>query len=60
MIVLNTGEAADELLTKRSKNYASREPPYVAHEILSDSQRILLMPYSKEFKVSNLSHQTRM
>ena len=51
VIVLNTAEAADEVLTNRSKIYSSRPAPFVVHEIISDSQRMLLMPYSKEYKV---------
>ena len=57
MIVLNTAGAADEILTRRSKKYSSRASPYVAHEIVSDGQRVVLMPYSKEFKVRVLYHQ---
>ena len=51
MIVLNTAEAADELLVKRGRNYSSRASPYVAHAILGDGQRVVLMPYNKEAKV---------
>ena len=59
MVVLNTAKAADELFVNRSRKYSSRASPYVAHELLSDGQRVVLMPYSKEFKVRvGLHHST--
>ncbi len=51
MIVLNTAEAADELFMNRSKNYSGRSAPHVGHDILSDGQRIVFLPYGKEWKV---------
>ncbi|KAJ3557356.1 hypothetical protein NM688_g1517 [Phlebia brevispora] len=57
MVVLNTAAAADELLVHRSRHYSSRVPPYVAHEILSDSQRLVLMPYTREAKISRRTIQ---
>ncbi|KAF7791365.1 hypothetical protein EIP86_002379 [Pleurotus ostreatoroseus] len=57
MIVLNTVEAADELLVKRSRNYSDRTSPYVAHEILGDGQRVVLMPYNKEAKICRKTMQ---
>ncbi|CCM07188.1 uncharacterized protein FIBRA_09529 [Fibroporia radiculosa] len=51
MIVLNTAEAADELLVNRSKVYSSRSPPHVAQDIVSDGQRMVLLPYDREWKI---------
>ncbi|KZT09665.1 cytochrome P450 [Laetiporus sulphureus 93-53] len=51
MIVLNTAEAADELLANRSKIYSSRATPHVAQDIVSDGQRMVFMSYTREWKV---------
>ena len=51
LIVLNSPEAVNELLTKRAVRYSSRPYLYVAHEIVSEKQRILLLPYEDEYKV---------
>lgn len=60
VIVLNTAEAADELFVNRSKNFSSRSPPHVAHDIMSAGQRQVFLPYEKEWKVKKrltfLSH----
>ncbi|TFK36297.1 cytochrome P450 [Crucibulum laeve] len=57
VIVLNSAEAADELLTNRSKNYSSRAPPHVAHDIMSAGQRLVFLPYDKEWKVARKTLQ---
>ncbi|RDB14793.1 hypothetical protein Hypma_016543 [Hypsizygus marmoreus] len=57
MIVLNTAEAADELFVNRSKNYSSRSPPHVAHDIMSAGQRQVFLPYDKEWKATRRSLQ---
>lgn len=51
MIVLNTPEAAEELLHNRGRKYSSRAPLHVAHDLVSDGQRLVLMPYTRECKV---------
>jgi hypothetical protein len=56
MIVLNSAKAADELLVARSKIYSTRTPPHVAQDIMSASQRMVFLPYDKEFKVYCISH----
>lgn len=56
MIVLNTAEAADELLVNRSNNFSSRSPPHVAHDIMSAGQRQVFLPYGREWKVNIISH----
>ncbi len=50
--MLNTAEAADELFVNRSKNFSSRSPPHVAHDIMSAGQRQVFLPYDKEWKAS--------
>ncbi|CCM07191.1 uncharacterized protein FIBRA_09532 [Fibroporia radiculosa] len=50
VIVLNTAEAADELLANRSNKYSSRATPHVAYDILSDGQRLAFKPYDKVWK----------
>ncbi|KAF8810830.1 cytochrome P450 [Phlegmacium glaucopus] len=52
VIVLNTAQAANELLHERSKIYSSRAPPHVAHDILSASQRLVFLPYDTEWKTA--------
>ena len=51
MIVLNSVEAADELLGKRSSNYSNRAVPHVAHDILRDGLGITFMEYGPSWKV---------
>ncbi|KAJ3558921.1 hypothetical protein NM688_g646 [Phlebia brevispora] len=52
-IVLNSSDAADELLANRSKIYSSRVAPHVAHDLMSAGQRMLFMSYNeKAWKVS--------
>lgn len=51
LIVLNSAEVADELLSKRAKNYSSRPPAHVAFDLVSDKQRMVLMPYNDAWKV---------
>jgi len=53
VIVLNTAEVADELFVNRSKNFSSRSPPHVAHDIMSAGQRQVFLPYDKEWKVGS-------
>lgn len=57
VIVLNTAEAADEIFVNRSKNFSSRSPPHVAHDIMSAGQRQVFLPYDKEWKASRKSLQ---
>ncbi|OCH92572.1 cytochrome P450 [Obba rivulosa] len=52
VVVLNTAEAADALLSNRSKTYSGRVAPHVAHDILSDGQRMVFMPYARDWKIS--------
>nr|F1SY70.1 RecName: Full=Cytochrome P450 monooxygenase 69 [Postia placenta Mad-698-R]BAK09414.1 cytochrome P450 [Postia placenta] len=52
IIVLNSSEAADELLATRSKLYSSRESPHVGFDLVSDQQRMLFMPYGREWKIA--------
>lgn len=52
IIVLNSAKAANDLLNTRSKIYSSRAPPHVAHDIMSDGQRLVFLPYDTEWKVS--------
>ncbi|KAG7086431.1 hypothetical protein E1B28_002385 [Marasmius oreades] len=58
VIVLNTAEAAHEILDNRAKTYSSRTPPHVAHDIMSDGQRFVLLPYEKEWKAAKKTIQT--
>lgn len=51
MIVLNSAEAADELFVSRGNIYSTRVSPHVAHDIVSAGQRMVFLPYGKEFKV---------
>ncbi|KAF9800984.1 hypothetical protein IEO21_10235 [Rhodonia placenta] len=51
IVVLNSSEAADELLMTRSKQYSSRESPHVAFDLMSDQQQMLFMPYGREWKI---------
>ncbi|KAF9803491.1 hypothetical protein IEO21_09664 [Rhodonia placenta] len=51
IIVLNSSEAADELLVTRSKLYSSHESPHVGFDLVSDQQRMVFMPYSREWKI---------
>ncbi|KAF9806396.1 hypothetical protein IEO21_08674 [Rhodonia placenta] len=50
IVVLNSAEAADELLTIRSKWYSNREPSHVGFDLVSDQQRMVHMPYDRESK----------
>lgn len=52
VIVLNTAQASNELLNERSKIYSSRPPPHVAHDIMSAGQRLVFLPYDKEWKTA--------
>ncbi|KAJ8093602.1 hypothetical protein AAF712_002359 [Marasmius tenuissimus] len=58
VVVLNTAEAAHEILDNRAKTYSSRTPPHVAHDIMSDGQRFVLLPYEKEWKAAKKTMQT--
>ena len=51
VIVLNSAEAADELLTNRSKDYSGRVAPHVSQDLMSAGQRMVFMPYDKTWKV---------
>lgn len=51
IVVLNSSEAADELFVTRSKQYSSHESPHVGFDLVSDQQRIVFMPYGREWKV---------
>ncbi|ESK98378.1 cytochrome p450 [Moniliophthora roreri MCA 2997] len=57
IIVLNTAEAAHELLDNRAMIYSGRAPPYVAHEIVGDGQRPVFLSYGKEWKAVRKSLQ---
>ncbi|KAF9489007.1 cytochrome P450 [Pleurotus eryngii] len=58
VVVLNTAEAADELFLNRSKDFSSRSPPHVAHDIMSAGQRLVFLPYEKEWKTARRSLQS--
>ena len=51
VIILNSAEAADELLSKRSGIYSSRAIPHVAHDILRDGLGITFLEYGPAWKV---------
>lgn len=51
LIVLNTAEAADELLVNRGATYSGRPSPHVAFDIVSDGQRMVLMGYNHVWRV---------
>ncbi|KAF4581583.1 hypothetical protein EYR40_009866 [Pleurotus pulmonarius] len=57
IVVLNTPEAADELFVNRSKIFSSRIAPHVAHDIMSEGQRMAFLPYNDEFKMVRKSLQ---
>ncbi|KZT04799.1 cytochrome P450 [Laetiporus sulphureus 93-53] len=57
VIVLNTAQAANELLANRSGKYSSRAPPHVAFDLMSDGQRMVFLPYDKEWKTVRRSVQ---
>ncbi|PFH48603.1 hypothetical protein AMATHDRAFT_81709 [Amanita thiersii Skay4041] len=58
MIVLNTAEAANEILVTRSRTFSSRTPPHIAQDIMSAGQRMVFLPYSKEWKIARKSVQS--
>ncbi|KDQ51281.1 hypothetical protein JAAARDRAFT_706542 [Jaapia argillacea MUCL 33604] len=58
VIVLNTADAADELFVRRSNIYSSRSPPHVAHDIMSAGQRLVFLPYDREWKTARRSLQS--
>ncbi|KAH9941438.1 cytochrome P450 [Amylocystis lapponica] len=51
IVVLNTPEAAQELLVNRGTKYASRASPHIAQDLMSGGQRMLFLPYGDEWKV---------
>ncbi|KZT67961.1 cytochrome P450 [Daedalea quercina L-15889] len=51
VVVLNTAEAADELLSRRSNNYSGRAVPHVAHDILRDGLGMTFIPYGPAWRV---------
>ena len=51
VIVLNSAEAADELLARRSNNYSSRVMPHVAGSILRGGLGITFLKYDSPWKV---------
>lgn len=51
LIVLNTAEAADELLVNRGTTYSGRPSPHVAFDLVSDGQRMVLMGYNHTWRV---------
>jgi Cytochrome P450 len=53
IIVLNTAEAADELLINRSRIYSNRAAPHVAQDIMSDGQRLVFFPYDRKYKAAS-------
>ncbi|EPS96087.1 hypothetical protein FOMPIDRAFT_1131071 [Fomitopsis schrenkii] len=50
MVILNTAEAANELLARRSHNYSSRTSGHVAHELLHDGMGLALLTYDAPWK----------
>ena len=54
LIVLNTAEAADELLVNRGTTYSGRPSPHVAFDIVSDGQRMVFMGYNHAWRVRRL------
>ncbi|KAK7061088.1 hypothetical protein VNI00_000823 [Paramarasmius palmivorus] len=57
VVVLNSAEAAHEILDNRARIYSSRAPPHVAHDIVSDGQRLVFLPYDKEWKAAKKTLQ---
>ncbi|EEB92602.1 hypothetical protein MPER_08863, partial [Moniliophthora perniciosa FA553] len=57
VVVLNSPEAAHEILDNRARIYSSRAPPHVAHDIMSDGQRLVFLPYDKEWKAAKKTLQ---
>lgn len=51
VVVLNTAEAANEILSRRSLNYATRTSGHVAHDILHDGMGLALLAYAPPWKV---------
>jgi cytochrome P450 len=51
VVVLNSPQAADELLGNRSKIYSSRVPPHIVHDLMSAGSRPVFLPYGEEWKV---------
>ena len=51
VVVLNSAAAADELLSNRSKDYSGRATPHVAQDLMSEGQRMVLMPHDRAQKV---------
>ncbi|KAH9829079.1 cytochrome P450 [Rhodofomes roseus] len=51
MVVLNTAEAADELLVNRGTIYSGRASPHVAMDLVSDGQRMVFLGYEHAWRV---------
>lgn len=54
-VVLNTAQAAVDLLDRRSAKYSSRAGPHFAHDLMSAGQRMVFLPYASEWKVARAS-----
>ncbi|KAH9921903.1 cytochrome P450 [Fomitopsis serialis] len=57
VVVLNTAEAADELLSRRSHNYSSRATPHVAQDILRGGMGLAFLKYDTPWKVARKALQ---
>ncbi|KAH9915125.1 cytochrome P450 [Fomitopsis serialis] len=57
VVVLNTAEAADELLSRRSHNYSSRATPHVAHDVLRGGMGLAFLKYDTPWKVARKALQ---
>lgn len=54
-VVLNTAQAAVDLLDRRSAKYSSRAGPHFAHDLMSAGQRMVFLPYATEWKTARAS-----
>ncbi|TFY54441.1 hypothetical protein EVJ58_g8867 [Rhodofomes roseus] len=60
VVVLNTAEAADELLSRRSHNYSSRPTPHVAQDILRGGMGLAFLKYDTPFKAVRKALQSAL
>ncbi|KAH9831560.1 cytochrome P450 [Rhodofomes roseus] len=60
VVVLNTAEAADELLSRRSHNYSSRATPHVAQDILRDGLGLAFLKYDGPMKAVRKALQSTL
>lgn len=62
LIVINTAEAAVDLLDRRSAIYSSRNGPHFSFDLMSAGQRMVLLPYGPAWKVRirDFGHPSRL